>query len=361
MNILHISHFAAPYEGNFLQSLRILEEQSQPINARYFYLFPENATLLPWVSLIRERGCSVFFYKESIVCKVQSLCKIIRTEKINILHLHFESKETHFATKIARIFFPTIKIVIHHHNHYEQAGNYFKRILKNIVFYGNLHIGVSDAVTESLPTSYGQKRITVRNAIVFSRLDTYEILNNSHFNTDLSATLLLMFGYNFFQKGVDLALESLSTIAESENIILMIVLAANETVAAKNLISQHGKIPHWVRLLPPRSDVASYYNSVSVFMTPSRQEAFCYSAVEAAYCGCTLIASDTPGQNELNIPYTFEFQSENITELRDQILQAVHLSKKERAIRQPEVREYVLSTFNINKWADQIIACYKSL
>lgn len=52
--IIHIANYAAPYKGNFIASLEILEEKLRQNNNRMIYIFPESCRNTPWIEKFAE-------------------------------------------------------------------------------------------------------------------------------------------------------------------------------------------------------------------------------------------------------------------------------------------------------------------
>ena len=46
--IIHLAQYAAPYEGNFIKSLKFLENELKEFNCSMIYVFPENVKNLLW-------------------------------------------------------------------------------------------------------------------------------------------------------------------------------------------------------------------------------------------------------------------------------------------------------------------------
>ena len=91
-----------------------------------------------------------------------------------------------------------------------------------------------------------------------------------------------------------------------------------------------GKIPAWIKLLEPVENISAYYDEAAAFLSPSREEGFCYSAVEAAWCKCPVIASDISGQNGINIRGIIWCKSESPSDLADKIDEFLRLTEEEK-------------------------------
>ena len=362
INIFQIACFSPPYEGNFIPSLRLLEEKLLLLGQSTSYLFPKEAKQFQWISSIQNRGRPVYLYQDNLIERIMLIHTIIKKEKVGIIHLHFGDNKTHFCIQIIKFLHPIVKIVLHHHNHFRNPKSRIKAIFKNYIYKADMHIGVSQSVTEKLPAGLKtNNKITIKNAIYFPRLDEYQIVTHKDLNVRENSHLLLIFGGHYLTKGVDLAIEALAPIAEQENIILIIVCSVRKDVAVQLIECQFGPMPRWIRLMDARSDIASYYKAVDIFLSPSREEGFCYAVVEAAYCKNQIIASNVPGQNSLKIPHTREFDIGDIELFRKHILQCIHMQADELKNIQLEQKTYVQEVFRIDNWVSEVITAYNNL
>ena len=59
-NVLHLTDYGAPYEGNFVASLRALEAKLNAGNHGMTYVFPPRAAEKPWAQDMRREKDNVF-------------------------------------------------------------------------------------------------------------------------------------------------------------------------------------------------------------------------------------------------------------------------------------------------------------
>ena len=122
--------------------------------------------------------------------------------------------------------------------------------------------------------------------------------------------------------------------------------------ADKNKIKSQfeGKIPDWIRLLPPTENVSEYYHMADLFLSAAREEGFCYSLVEATYCGTRCMSSRIGGV-PLAIPGMMSFDSENSEDLKEKILGAIENDENKLK----EAKKYVIEKYELSKWAEEIM------
>ena len=119
-----------------------------------------------------------------------------------------------------------------------------------------------------------------------------------------------------------------------------------------------GEVPEWVKILPPREDVASYYRAADLFISPSRAEGMTYSVIECAYCKCPMIVSDICGQGHARaIPGAKIVENENTEMLREAIIESITVdnSSLEKAY------NYVKENYSLDNWCNKILDLYNNL
>ncbi|MGN0437491.1 MAG: glycosyltransferase family 4 protein [Lachnospiraceae bacterium] len=311
---------------------------------------------IDWIAQMVKNNIPVYFVSGSVIGQICKIKKILNNHKIGIVHTHFLTANQFAVVKIS-----THKtdndVVVHFHNHAVPSNSLIKTIVRKLMYSDCKMIGVSESVTKGLREIFPYARCyEVDNAIDFKRLEKvgkFEYFLNEN---DLKKKKCLIFGFEYERKGVDLALEAVSKIIENgEKIILIISLSTNEEIVKKKIKNRFGEIPSWVKCIKARNDVATLYKNVDVFLSPSREEGFCYSIVEAAYCGCNVVASRIPAQEDLRVPGVFWVESENIDDLQHSIIDA--LEKTEQACVKEEIKEI----YNINSWAKKVIEVYESI
>lgn len=358
-NILQVLNYAANYRGNFMDSLKELDGQLHERRQYCVYVFMISKTdglKIDWISEMISESIPVYFMPSGMFEGMVEIRKIVRRHQIGIIHTHFLNAKQFFVIKISALLSKK-DIVVHFHNHAAPSNHLIKRFVRKILYRNCKMIGVSASVTDGLKHIYPYNRCyEVDNAIDFGRLDKFSNLFFIQNEKSFGAKKCLIFGFDYERKGVDLALEAVSQIVDSgENIVLLISLSTNEDFVKRKILERFGEIPSWVICLKARNDVATLYRNVDVFLSPSREEGFCYSVVEAAYCNCNVVASKIPAQEDLAVSDVFWFESENIGELRKSIMNA--LERTERKYDNEELKE----RYDLSSWAKKVITVYESV
>jgi glycosyltransferase involved in cell wall biosynthesis len=234
----------------------------------------------------------------------------------------------------------------------------FKIFITKTTFH--IIIASSSAVKESITnTGICSEKIE----IIYNALDTkhLQIFNRINFTNNKDQKVILMFGWTYYRKGVDIAINAVRELVnEGQNIRLVIAMAGGLDVIENEIISQLGSVPSWITLQGPTHNVASYYNSSDIFLSSSREEGFTYSVLEAAYCNPMIIASEIGG-HPLDIPFISHFESGNVNQLKALIIEILEKSLEEKLKIKTMQKKYVITNYNINKWSESVLEVYSKL
>ena len=358
LNVLQIADFNAPYPGNFIASLEALQNEIEQNYGEMCYLFPDKTKKQKWIKELINKNYDIYFYTDNIYKNYFLINTIIKKHKINILHMHFRNMKIAFPVTLAHLTFKNTIYFTHMHGQYVKT-NMLKEYLRRIARIGTFYIGCSDAISDQIIQSgiNSDKVFCAENAVDFSRLDEYEILSNEQFGIEDGTKKVLMFGYNWYIKGVDIALDAIANLVEDNNkIVLLISVASNRENLENYIVNKFGEIPKWLILLQPRNDIATYYRFADMFISPSREEGFCYSLIEAAYCETLVLASDIPAQKKLKLIGDVWFESQNVEQLKKKIKHNLNYQDPKIITIQ---KKMVIDNYKLDKWIKEITHIYK--
>lgn len=354
-NILFISSYASPYRGNFIPSLEYLEDRYK--EGKVVYIFPENAQNVSWIADY-QKNHTVYFMPIGFFGKkvnqgiLKTLKTIIKNEDIQIIHTHFLIYN-HSLFVAKHTFARKVRMIAHIHNQFVIPPTKSAFIKKYVMEHSyDTIIGVSKSVADGLNKQIKHKNITyIDNAICFSRLDTYEKIS---LRDNENQKVVLMAGWPAQVKGVDIAAKAILELRNDGYDIKLCIMQSGDFEQTRRCVTEAiGSYPDWVEILPPREDVATYYNAADIFLSASRTEAFSYCLVEAAYCEPMLITSNVPGPNDLQIDGMERFVSENVEDLvcKIQKAQAGFTNIEER-------KNNVTRRYDLMHWAESVITKY---
>lgn len=355
-NVLFLSAYCAAYKGNFIPSLEYLEDAYN--GGRCIYVFPQSAKQVAWMFAFQKKHSvyflpDPFFGKKTSLDLLKRLNTLLKKEDIHVVHTHFLTYN--YSLFLAKYTFArNIKFIAHVHNQFVIPHTKSASIKKFVMeqTYDTL-IGVSGSVAEGLKSQLNHNNITyINNAIYFPRLEHYEkicLRNND------SQKVVMMAGWPALVKGVDIAAKAILLLRNEGHDIKLCIMQSGDTGQTKKcIIAAINDCPEWIEILPPREDVATYYNAVDVFLSSSRIEAFSYCLVEAAYCAPSLISSDIPGPGDLQIPGLLLFPKEDIYSLKN-ILETTLLNSKDKNV---DRKDKVQRLYGLKEWAAKVILQY---
>ena len=368
--ILHLTDYGAPYAGNFIASLSALETLVVERGGNVVYVLPPRASERAWTHDFSQSHDVRFLRDGGFFSYYRQVRHFLRETNASILHEHF----IHFSEKIAAwIAIKTcghrVHTVLHLHNHIELPKNPLLR-LPHLLYFRSVSrfVCCSESVAAHLVADgVPKERVRVaENAIAFERLDHYDTSVRASLSLPENAKLALMFGYNFEVKGVDLAVEAVRQLRAQGDcpVVLAVALSSNLESVRRRILEQLGAetLPDWILLLPPREDVGSYYRMADVFLSPSRQEGFCYALVEAAYCRTPVLASAIDAQRDLALPKSAFFRPQDAGALSSAIQRVLSEERsQERTLNLEQASERVEQTYALSRWAEHVYAAYSEI
>ncbi len=369
-SILHLTDYGAPYEGNFVASLRALEQRLGADGMRMLYVFPKRAGDMPWAQNMRREKSNVFLIERNgFFAYARQIRKLLRENDVAILHAHFiHYKEKLAALLAAKTCGHRVDTVLHLHNHLAIPKSPLRSLPQRFYLsFVSRFVCCSRSVAQRLiADGIAPSRVAVaENAIAFERLDSYEPLSKQTLDIPSSEQIALLFGFNYLRKGVDLAVEAVRTLREAgEPVTLAVVLSSRkeEVEAAILRQLQAQELPAWIKLLPARSDVAAYYHLADVFLSPSREEGFCYALVEAAYCKTPVLASAIDAQKDLALPPEAFVPPEDAAALSSAIQRVSHApDTPERTQTLEAAKRRVVDSYALNIWSESVIRVYSEI
>ena len=200
--MLHFADFRSPCRGNFINSLEFLRPALEKEGKEVVYLFPAATAKRDWAQEL-GREATVYFLSASPAKNILTVRKIIKKHKIGIIHSHFYKLPYILIFNIASLFTGVKQIVHLHCALHIHSG--FSRIIEKIVLNGKAFIGCSEKLTDDAKKYYPlNPAYTAKNAIWFPRLEEYEVLDKKALGLSESAKTLMIFGFLYEVKGVDM-------------------------------------------------------------------------------------------------------------------------------------------------------------
>ena len=346
MKVLQVCAYAAPYEGNFINSLKILAQALSQKSTEQIYAFPEPAKGIPWVKELAENSKVYWLPLAKARIKPATYRKLEQIFQENpdivIAHSHFELYDVPVELTAPE----NVKVFWHLHDALEMYSG-FKNRLVHKVQYGLMH-GRADLLSASekhmayvirkgFPRSQG--------CYVPNGLDTDRI---RMVNKPLSERQydFLIFAWDYRRKGADICADA----------IRRYKLPYSVAAVAESFPEE---LPENMKEVKPVKDINALYSDAKCFLHISRAEGLSYALLEALYAGLPVICSDIPENHFAGkFPTAIMVKKENpdaVAAAMQSLMQEP--GKYDRYAAQ--TRKMIEKEYSVSSWVDNILEYYE--
>lgn len=367
-NILFISQYAAPYEGNFLLSLKVLESKlKSEYNCDVAYVFPESVERQKWFSNFSKKHLS-FITCENPKSSFSDLQKIKEQFHPNIVHTHFDG----YDVVAKKVFGGSAKIVWHMHNHLSYLKNPLKVLYQSICFwfhYGsqskNVNIITVSEEMADFASKWQKRSLQISELImhIYNGVDFQRVMNKRQSHQSDGIYRFLAFGGRNSSKRIDVLIEAakkLKLIDKNIDFQVLITKGTDTETVVKHIF--RNEIPSWLVLREQTQDIASLFNSVDCFVSSSCHETFSYAVCEASIFGLPIIQSDIKGTmwNAKN-PSVKIFHVNDANDLCEKMLLQMSENREELEKKLQITIRNNMRDYSLEQWACNIIDFYKKI
>ncbi len=355
-SILQVCAYAAPYPGNFINSLLALATECSKYGYSTIFAFPENAKSINWCKELETNYKVYYLPLEKARVRLNTyklLSRIFKENQIIIAHSHFELYD--IPTRICA--HRNTRIFWHLHDPIVKSKG-IRRLLQ-IVQYKCLSrsvtlLSVADKyrhIAMELGFPEGQSYVLL-NGIDIDRIKKVEKVNVEKSYDFLS------FGWDFYRKGDDVILQACRMLSEG-GYGFSFALNGNDSTW-KELDKFIGKqIPTYLLLQQPTTNVSQLYNDCRCFVQASRRETFSYAVCEAAYSGLPVICSDIDGVKWAHeLPTVMFFANENSEQLAE-LMKEILCGYTCQSDSVERTRAIIEKKYSISAWIRNIESLYQ--
>ncbi|MBQ8783953.1 MAG: glycosyltransferase family 4 protein [Clostridia bacterium] len=362
-NVLFVLNFSNSFEGSFMRSILALSEQIENDNGKVVFLIPHSSKQTDWATHLAESGAVVYDFVDGakgIIKNTKTVKEIIAKYDIKIIHAHFCDYCQHIPVALAKWGKKDIDYIVHVHQNPPKRNQVFEK-LATFFINATVYVSVSDSIRNTLSIN-GKPTVTICNAVDFSRLEfSDESVKKEDYLSDGCKKTVLMFGQDFEEKGVNSVIKALMEYDTEHKIQLLVAVGENTDEATKAIKNICNDTPGWIKLLPARNDIATYFNLADVFVLANKTEGSPYTMIESAYLGVPIIYYDVPGQNEMCIPWSVKVTPEDSAELYKALCEIFREDKQETYTMGLESKDYVIKNYSLGTWVYEIIDLYKNV
>ena len=351
MKVLQVSAYAAPYEGNFILSLKRLEAKLKEKGLETIYAFPETAKEKDWCKQL-EKTNKVYYLplkRARLRPKTYRLLKKIYKENtdLKIIHCHFELYDIPViltAKKHMQVFW-------HLHDAIDVFTDFHNRFMYKLQ-YKFLHkkakvLAVSNKLKEYVKKlGFPSKQaFYVPNGLNLDRINQVDSTIEKDYD-------YLMFGWLYHVKGVDLLAQAMK---RTEHKIKVAIVGKEGT---KEVFEKDFGQIDGVNVIPAVKDVNELYNKTRYFLHISRHEGLSYALLEAVYAGLIVICSDIEeNMFAKEFPSCYMVESENVEEIKN-AMETLFTTKEEFIEKVDESRKIIEEKYSLDCWVNTILDFY---
>ncbi len=361
-NVLFVINYKGANEGSFMRAIAALGEEIERTGGKSVYLLPNKCKKYDWVKKLIADGNSVYYFSNSFsgfFKTVRTIKKIIKSFKTDIIHSFFMTPRLHLAVALACSGSKNIDHVVQLNQPLSEKRS-FKEKAAFLLHEPALYIAESDTVKNSV-TIEGMRAIKILNSVDFPRLEAVDIdCSRESLHIDPGMKTLFVFGPGIRDKGIDFIIDMIREYDADRRLILLI--AVKDTGKAEKEIEDiFGEMPDFIRLLPERNDIATYFNISDIYILPKYTQGSPYTMIESAYLGVPIIYCDGENKNELGIPWSVNIEYGSKKELYNAVCGIIEEEENDAAQMSLDAKEYVINNYSLGQWVYEIIDTYKNI
>ena len=352
MTILQVCAYAAPYEGNFIASLKALEKKAKDKGHKTIYAFPETAKEKDWCMALAKKTDVYFLPLSKARIRFSTYKKLKKIYKahpdLGIIHCHFELYDVPVVLTAKR----NVKVFWHLHDAIGNITDAHKRFAYKMQ-YGFLHkkatlLSVSEKHRDfTIKLGFPEKQAKyVPNGLNTNAIKLIETPYNEREND------FLLFGWEYERKGVDLCIKAHQALEDKYHVSVVGKSSTQELIS-----NEFGRVDN-LEVIPPIENVNLYYKNSKCFLHISRAEGLSYALLEAIYSGLSVVCSDIKeNMFAKEFPTVYIVKSENISSIANGMQIAMEKGEptKEEIFRS---RKIIEEKYSINCWTEEILRQY---
>lgn len=366
------AQYAAPYKGNFINSLATLEAKLNAEGSKVIYVLPSTAQFQLWFA---DFAATHSVYTTEKVHDSEEELKEIFTEiQPDLVHCHFEGYDIP-VKKLSKQF--GYKVVWHMHDamyYLDWRKLYtwpflFKHFAIRYGYYGRDVAFIANCAkirrfAERHYIALNLRKIpmcaTIPNGVDFNRLNIKQLppprtADKAHPYT------FLAFGGRNIHKRIDLLIKAATILVDKGLNLRIMITNGTDTLSVVNKMFA-GEIPKWCQVIQQSDNINSIFGQADCFVSTSIAETFSYAICEASIYGLPVIQSDIEGTlwNAVN-PSTILFKSRDVKDLEEKMERMLNEDRENMAQRCLKTRQHNMDVYSLDRWSQNIIEYYNQV
>ncbi len=369
--VLIAAQYAAPYEGNFIASLKAMQyELITKYNALCAFVFPKPMCQQPWAErFMSENKVYLTGSADTLISRAEADA-VISEFKPDLIHTHFEGYDRALFDAARRLSQPT-RIVWHMHDSLVYLSNPLKAAYQFFCFfrhYGRPFFPLKNrggvnpciiGVCRHEPDFIRKFRLGIKTneCVIPNGINIQRI--NQNLKKGHDTFTFLAFAGRHIQKRVDLLLLAADSLVKAGYKLRVVVVDGQSPTHAGNLFTES---PEWLTEIKPQEDINAIYALADCFVSTSVHETFSYAIGEAAVFGLPVIQSDIDGTmwNASN-PSAFLFKSENVEDLKRVMLNVMTTPSEQLSKQCAASAANIIKDYSLETWAEKVVSFFQSI
>ena len=362
MRVLMVCDYRSPNPGNFIPSIRCLDEYIHNAGGDYsvVYAFCTICSSFEWCKQMIADGAKVYFYEnKAFVYGVRFLNNIIKREKITIIHTHFEPFDK--STLFVKLIHPHIKVIWHLHDDFTLGENIKPTVMQRLKMFIRDNLVTTIAVSPHIKTKYGYVLINHLAPTYLPKCTKFDATRDAFrekIGIKHDEIAIVFFGWDMKRKGLDIACKMLSYLPESLRSRCKLCIQVPKTEKSEHFVNEYCSYPELIYWLESTPAVYEYHMAADIMLSASRSETFAYTIMEALAVGTSVVSSDIPGvmwsKEYQNIWY---FESGNEKACAEAVEKCLREKNNKTAV---EASQNIRENLPIENWCKAIYNIYLS-
>lgn len=290
-----------------------------------------------------------------IIENIRILKKIIKDEKITIIHSHHRMAAM-YANLVSNK--KIIKLANGHNTFYD------KKLLTKLAYHNTQVIAVGNQVKKNLVEHFrlNNKQVSVIHNAIKPFSEKIIIDKNIKKNKDKGNIVIGNIGRLSEQKGMEYFIEAASIVSKQYSNVKFYIVGSGEDEAKLRKLSKDLLPPNTIEFMGYRSDIQNLISQMDFIVLSSLWEGLPLTPIEAFSVGKTVVATSVDGTIEIvnDKENGFLVEPRNIEQLANAIIKLINNTKQREKFEKKAYETYI-NKFSFEKLKKKYRDFYKNI